>query len=97
MYKSNVIILVCVKGFNKKNRNNVSEKKKAPTFVKNINPKIETMAYVINDDCTACGTCIDECPVEAISEGDIYVIDPDECTDCGACADVCPVEAIHPE
>jgi NAD-dependent dihydropyrimidine dehydrogenase PreA subunit len=54
------------------------------------------MAYIINDDCTACGTCIDECPVEAISEGDIYKINPDECTDCGACADVCPVEAIHP-
>jgi ferredoxin len=54
------------------------------------------MAYVITDDCTACGTCIDECPVEAISEGDIYVINPDECTDCGACAEVCPVEAIHP-
>jgi NAD-dependent dihydropyrimidine dehydrogenase PreA subunit len=55
------------------------------------------MSYVINDDCTACGTCIDECPVEAITEGDIYVIDPDICTDCGSCADVCPVEAIHPE
>jgi len=48
------------------------------------------MAYKISDDCTACGTCIDECPVEAISEGDIYKIDPDACTDCGACADVCP-------
>jgi len=59
--------------------------------------KIFIMAYVINDDCTACGTCIDECPVEAITEGDIYVIDPDICTDCGSCADVCPVEAIHPE
>ena len=59
--------------------------------------KIIIMAYVINDDCTACGTCIDECPVEAITEGDIYVIDPDICTDCGSCADVCPVEAIHPE
>ncbi len=54
------------------------------------------MAYQISDDCTACGTCIDECPVEAISEGDIYKIDPDVCTDCGSCADVCPVEAIHP-
>ena len=54
------------------------------------------MAHKINEDCTACGTCIDECPVEAISEGDIYKIDPDTCTDCGACADVCPVEAIHP-
>jgi ferredoxin len=59
--------------------------------------KISIMAHKINDDCTACGTCIDECPVEAISEGDIYVIDPDLCTDCGACADVCPVEAIHQE
>lgn len=62
-----------------------------------LNLKINIMAYKISDDCTACGTCIDECPVEAISEGDIYVIDPDLCTDCGACADVCPVEAIHPE
>lgn len=56
------------------------------------------MAYKIDpDSCTACGTCISECPVEAISEGDVYSINPDECIDCGACADVCPVEAIHPE
>ena len=33
------------------------------------------MAYKISDSCVACGTCIDECPVEAISAGDIYVID----------------------
>ena len=64
------------------------------TFIKLIN--FIAMAYKITDDCTACGTCIDECPVEAISEGDIYVIDPDICTDCGSCADVCPVDAIEP-
>ena len=28
------------------------------------------MAYVIGDDCVACGTCIDEGPVGAISEGE---------------------------
>ena len=54
------------------------------------------MAYVISDDCIACGTCIDECPVEAISEGDIYKIDPSICADCGTCADACPTGAIHP-
>ncbi|MFC0875671.1 DUF362 domain-containing protein [Saccharicrinis sp. FJH2] len=54
------------------------------------------MAYVINEDCIACGSCVDECPVEAISEGDIYTIDADTCTDCGTCADVCPTEAIKP-
>ena len=48
------------------------------------------MAYKISNSCVACGTCIDECPVEAISAGDIYVIDPD------TCAGVCPSEAIAP-
>ena len=53
------------------------------------------MAYVISEDCIACGTCIDECPSEAISAGDIYSINTDACTECGTCADVCPKEAIH--
>ena len=55
------------------------------------------MAYKIADSCVACGTCIGECPVEAISAGDIYVIDPNTCIDCGTCAGVCPSEAIIPE
>jgi len=52
------------------------------------------MAFIISEDCIACGSCINECPVDAITEGDIYVIDASLCIDCGACADVCPVEAI---
>ena len=56
------------------------------------------MAYKISEDtCTACGTCIDECPVEAISAGDVYKIDPSVCTESGTCADVCPTESIHLE
>ncbi len=52
------------------------------------------MPHVISDECVACGACIPECPVEAIAEGEPYVIDPDLCTDCAACVDVCPTEAI---
>ena len=52
------------------------------------------MAYKITDACISCGACAADCPVEAISEGDvIYVIDADACIDCGACAGSCPVGA----
>ncbi len=52
------------------------------------------MARVIGDTCIACGACASECPVDCISEGDIYSIDADACIDCGACEPVCPVECI---
>lgn len=53
------------------------------------------MAYMITDACTACGSCKENCPVEAIKEGDPkYSIDADTCIDCGACVGSCPMEAI---
>ena len=52
------------------------------------------MAFVISDECVACGACAEECPVSAISEGDgKFVIDADTCISCGSCASVCPVGA----
>ena len=54
------------------------------------------MAYVLTASCVKCGSCADNCPVEAISEGDEqYVIDADVCVNCGTCAANCPVEAIE--
>jgi NAD-dependent dihydropyrimidine dehydrogenase PreA subunit len=49
----------------------------------------------ITDECISTGSCVEECPVDCISEGEeIYVIDEDACIDCGACQVVCPVDAI---
>ena len=51
--------------------------------------------YEITDECVSCGTCAEECPSEAISEGeDIYVIDQEKCTECETCVEVCPTGAI---
>ena len=52
------------------------------------------MPRKITDLCIACGACQAECPVDCISEGDIYSIDADTCIDCGACEAVCPTDAI---
>lgn len=56
------------------------------------------MAYVITDECVACGSCAPVCPVEAIKDGaDKYVIDADACLDCGTCEAECPTGAIVSE
>ena len=48
--------------------------------------------------CDACETCIEICPVEAISMvGEHAFIDVDECIECLACIDECPNEAISEE
>ncbi len=54
----------------------------------------------VNPDlCTACETCIDRCPAEALTMGDadIPVANLDRCFGCGACATGCPEEAITME
>ncbi|NIS80109.1 MAG: hydrogenase iron-sulfur subunit [Anaerolineales bacterium] len=59
--------------------------------------------YVDEEECTGCGTCISQCPFDAISmcetEGvlDVALIHPTLCVGCGNCVVVCPVKAIrHP-
>lgn len=51
-------------------------------------------AVVNEEECTACGECLDRCPVGAIEVEDNAVVDRDKCLGCGLCATTCPTEAI---
>jgi ferredoxin len=43
----------------------------------------------------ACGQCAEECPNNAIKEGeDKYEIITEDCDECGNCMEVCPTNAI---
>jgi uncharacterized protein (DUF362 family)/Pyruvate/2-oxoacid:ferredoxin oxidoreductase delta subunit len=45
--------------------------------------------------CTACGTCIDQCPVSALSMNEeIPQVDADTCITCFCCQEMCPEKAI---
>ncbi|MBI5118875.1 4Fe-4S binding protein [Candidatus Poribacteria bacterium] len=45
--------------------------------------------------CTACGTCLERCQINAIKNGgSVMEIDPARCIGCGLCVSRCPAEAI---
>ncbi|SHE44602.1 Uncharacterized conserved protein, DUF362 family [Desulfacinum infernum DSM 9756] len=45
--------------------------------------------------CTACGTCVDHCPVSALSmPEDLPQVDPALCITCFCCQEMCPEKAI---
>ncbi len=60
--------------------------------------KSKTLKYqkIDTELCTGCGSCIDVCPVEAISlvDGKAF-IKKDICTICRICENECPVKAIN--
>lgn len=53
-------------------------------------------AEIDQDECSACGTCMDErCQVRAIEEGDdTYRVIRERCIGCGLCVSTCPSEAV---
>ncbi len=55
----------------------------------------QTMAVTIDEEkCTACGSCVDVCPVDALKIDGKAKVDENECIDCGTCVDECPEGAI---
>lgn len=57
---------------------------KRSNYVSKVDPEL----------CTACETCAERCPVEAITVDDIAVIDEAKCIGCGVCYPSCPSDAI---
>lgn len=52
-------------------------------------------ATIDPETCTACGTCLDRCQMEAIKEnGDVMEVDVARCIGCGLCVPTCPTEAV---
>jgi len=52
-------------------------------------------AEVNPDECVGCGTCIDLCPMNALSlEEDISTVNLKRCIGCGNCVAKCPSDAI---
>ncbi|MCP4198997.1 MAG: hypothetical protein GY762_17775, partial [Proteobacteria bacterium] len=56
----------------------------------------ETSLTVDRTSCTACGTCIDACPMMILELVDDYcvLIDPVRCLECETCVRGCPEKAI---
>jgi NAD-dependent dihydropyrimidine dehydrogenase PreA subunit len=54
------------------------------------------LAHVDADECAACGTCEDRCPMGAIAVGseEVAAVDGRLCIGCGVCTPTCPNEAV---
>lgn len=53
------------------------------------------LSEVIVEKCIACGTCVERCPMGAISLEETANVDPKLCIGCGVCANICPENAIR--
>jgi NAD-dependent dihydropyrimidine dehydrogenase PreA subunit len=61
----------------------------APTFIPS-----PFVAEPSEDECTACGTCAERCPVDAIAVDQFAVVDGEKCLGCGVCMPTCETESI---
>lgn len=66
-----------------------------PTIQQLMHAKARVIPRADPDLCTACGACIDHCPVSALSMGNsVPVVDPEICIACFCCQEICPEKAM---
>lgn len=57
--------------------------------------KIEVKPQADPELCTACGECVEHCPVSALKmQGDRPVVDIEACVTCFCCQEICPEKAM---
>jgi uncharacterized protein (DUF362 family)/NAD-dependent dihydropyrimidine dehydrogenase PreA subunit len=66
-----------------------------PTVSELIDSRSRVRPKADPDLCTSCGTCVDHCPVSALSmQEDLPVVDAEICVTCFCCQEICPEKAI---
>jgi uncharacterized Fe-S center protein len=66
-----------------------------PALVELMQSKVRVRPRADQQLCTACGSCIEHCPVSAITMTDNFpVADEDICITCFCCQEICPEKAI---
>ena len=66
-----------------------------PAIQQLMQAKTKIRPQADQDLCTACGTCVEHCPVSAITMvEDLPVADPDTCITCFCCQEICPEKAM---
>ncbi|MBE6070547.1 MAG: 4Fe-4S dicluster domain-containing protein [Clostridium butyricum] len=58
---------------------------------------VRKQALVNKEYCVGCGSCIQVCPLKAISinNGTFAMVDINKCVGCGKCAYTCPASTIE--
>jgi Na+-translocating ferredoxin:NAD+ oxidoreductase RNF subunit RnfB len=67
-----------------------------PTIQDFIQQRAQLLPQVDPELCTACGTCVDQCAVSALTmEDDLPQVDADTCISCFCCQEICPEKAME--
>ena len=58
-------------------------------------PLVKPRLKVRGDLCAQCGVCVEHCPAQALSSGEIPQLDEKKCISCYCCCELCPHQAFE--